>query len=62
MNKVVSYGLNEASVSIPGNSGIQRIKTSDSRISSTTRASGVCERSWVRGFVSVEHRWFTVYI
>lgn len=35
---------------------------SKSHISSTTRASGVCERSWVVGFVSVEYILITVYI
>lgn len=60
MYKLVLYGLNEASstlvpASIPGDSGIQEIKTSKLCISSTTRACGVCDRSWVRECVSVEY-------
>ena len=34
----------------------RRIKTSKSCILSATRASGVCGRSWIRGFVSVTYK------
>lgn len=40
----------------------RRIKTSRSCMLSTTRASGVCGRSWIRGFVSVMHKLFSGYI
>lgn len=50
MYKLVYYSLNEASASTPGNSGIQGESRLQTHISSTTRASGICERCWVRGF------------
>lgn len=63
MYKLVYYGLNEASASTLGNSGIQGESRLQTHISSTTRASGICERCWVRGFVSVKYVGITqVYI